>query len=159
MILLFIQEYYVKRYNFIMPVYGGDLVVPDKSLHEFLWERLLKYGDTTALVRMKLFKNQIPIGLTRNIHRCFITFFISTIQIDCSRNGKSLTFKQMHDRSKKCAAYLQSQGIKKGDFVAISSPNCVEWSFLMIGIIGSGATVAPCNPSYRKGEVKAKSQT
>lgn len=33
-----------------MPLFGGELNVPDISLHEFLWERLLKYGDDIAFV-------------------------------------------------------------------------------------------------------------
>ena len=34
-----------------MPVYGGDLDVPNISLHEFVWKKLLEHGDATALVR------------------------------------------------------------------------------------------------------------
>ena len=134
-----------------MPVYGGDIEVPDISLYEFLWERLLEKGDETALVR-------INIEAIMNLFICMGSWdFLSIVvqhyfQIDSSRNGKSITFKEMHDQSKRCATYLQSQGIEEGDFVAICAPSCIEWSFLMIGIIATGATLAPCNPSYKKGE-------
>lgn len=57
----------------------------------------------------------------------------------------------MYRLSRKCAAFLQSVDIKKGDFVAISASNCIEYTFLILGILGSGATFVPCNPNYKKG--------
>lgn len=36
--------------------------------------------------------------------------------------------------------------------VAIGASNCLEYTFLIPGILGCGATVTPCNPYYKTGE-------
>jgi len=58
-----------------------------------------------------------------------------------------ITFKDAVDRVEKIAAALNSLGIKKGDKVAIISPNRYEWAFTDYATISLGAVLVPIYPT------------
>lgn len=66
-------------------------------------------------------------------------------------DAKCLTFQQIYDNVRQCGAFLYNLGVKKGDFVALCAPNCVEFTTAMFGIMSCGAAVAPCNPKFSEG--------
>lgn len=69
--------------------------------------------------------------------------------------GKVLTYKEIEEKSRAFAAYLQSElGLKKGDKFAIMLPNVLQYPIAMIGIIRAGLTVVNVNPLYTAKELK-----
>jgi acyl-CoA synthetase (AMP-forming)/AMP-acid ligase II len=54
---------------------------------------------------------------------------------------ESLTCLQLQTKATKVAAYLVKKGIKKGDRVALSGPNSLEWVIAELGIIMAGGVV------------------
>ncbi|WP_057465312.1 AMP-binding protein [Pseudovibrio sp. POLY-S9] len=69
--------------------------------------------------------------------------------------GQSLTFKDVDERSRAVAAYLQNElGLKKGDRVAIMLPNILAFPVLMFGILRAGLVQVNVNPMYTPRELK-----
>lgn len=72
--------------------------------------------------------------------------------IDAETN-QCWTFEQMNERAKQLAAYFQQKGIKKGDRVALLSPNhisCLDFLFASVKI---GAIFVPLNWRLSKEEL------
>ncbi|MEN7548545.1 AMP-binding protein [Rapidithrix thailandica] len=69
--------------------------------------------------------------------------------------GKSITYGELDDLSKKFAAYLQQYtGLKKGDRVAIQMPNLLQYPVAMYGVLRAGMIVVNTNPLYTEREMK-----
>ena len=72
---------------------------------------------------------------------------------DLSAN-KELTYSELNIRANKLAGWLQSQGIKKGDRVAILSQNCAEFFELEFACAKIGAIELPLNWRLTKPELE-----
>lgn len=68
--------------------------------------------------------------------------------------GKSITFNELDEQSTHFAAYLQKQGLKKGDAVAIMMPNLLQYPIAMFGVLRAGLVVVNVNPMYTNRELK-----
>lgn len=71
-------------------------------------------------------------------------------------NSKSLTYKQLHDNTYSFAQSLRKFGIKKGDCVAIISPNHIQYFTAFFGVGLAGAVSSCINPLYSEYEVEAQ---
>ena len=67
---------------------------------------------------------------------------------------KEITYKQAYDTSARIASALVSNGIKKGDAVAIFSKNCYHWVLTDIAIMMTGAVSVPFYPTITGDELK-----
>ncbi|CAG8448074.1 925_t:CDS:2 [Funneliformis caledonium] len=64
-------------------------------------------------------------------------------------SGKKLTYGGLKSSSKKFAAGLiDKAGFKRGDVLAIYSPNQIDYSIVLLGAIAAGGRVSPANPMY-----------
>jgi amino acid adenylation domain-containing protein len=61
--------------------------------------------------------------------------------------GRSITYRELEERSNQLAHLLVERGIKKGDRVGIYFPKCVESVVAMLGIVKAGAVYVPLDPS------------
>jgi long-chain acyl-CoA synthetase len=68
--------------------------------------------------------------------------------------GKGFTFSQIDEQSRALAAYLQSQGLEKGDRVAIMMPNVPQYPVAVAAIIRAGLVVVNVNPLYTPRELE-----
>ncbi len=68
--------------------------------------------------------------------------------------GQAYTFRDFWAGVKGIARALQDDGVRKGDVVAIYSPNSVEYALALHGALLAGATVTTLNPLYREREVE-----
>lgn len=57
------------------------------------------------------------------------------------------TWARINDEARRMAAYLQSQGVQKGDHVALVSKNCAEWIIADLSIWMAGAVSVPLYPT------------
>jgi len=55
----------------------------------------------------------------------------------------SFTYPEVLERVLRVAAYLQSQGVRRGDRVALTGKNSPEWVIAYLGILFAGAVVVP----------------
>jgi len=69
--------------------------------------------------------------------------------------GRSMTFGELNEKSKDFAAYLQNKaGMKKGDRIALMSPNLLPNPVASIGALRAGLTVVNVNPLYTPRELE-----
>jgi len=63
------------------------------------------------------------------------------------------TYRQVKDAADRVANFLASNGIKKGDRVAIFLPNLPHYPSIFFGILKAGAVCVTCNPLYTPDEL------
>jgi long-chain acyl-CoA synthetase len=68
--------------------------------------------------------------------------------------GKTVTFGQVDDLSRAFAAFLQAQGLARGDRVAIMMPNVPQYPVAVAGILRAGYVVVNVNPLYTPRELE-----
>ena len=68
--------------------------------------------------------------------------------------GKTFTFAQVDDASRALAAYLQAQGLAKGDRVAIMMPNVPQYPVAVAAVLRAGYVVVNVNPLYTPRELE-----
>jgi len=66
----------------------------------------------------------------------------------------SLTYAGLDIATSKLAAYLNEQGIGKGDSVLVFLPNGLEFVIGYFGILKAGGIVSPANPLYKGEELR-----
>lgn len=64
-----------------------------------------------------------------------------------SRDWRTLTFREVYDRSLRCAQFLRSLGLEKGDMIGIIAENCPEWNILDLGAMQIGIVDVPMYPN------------
>ncbi|WP_024880492.1 AMP-binding protein [Methylosinus sp. LW3] len=67
--------------------------------------------------------------------------------------GAKLTYAEFGNAARSIAAWLQSQGIAKGDRIAIMAPNVMAYPPLIFGVLFTGAIVVNVNPLYTPKEL------
>ncbi|EKE82822.1 long-chain-fatty-acid--CoA ligase FadD [Idiomarina xiamenensis] len=65
-----------------------------------------------------------------------------------------MSFNELEKRSRDFAAYLQAQGLQKGDAVAVMMPNLLQYPVALFGILRAGMVVVNVNPLYTPRELK-----
>jgi long-chain acyl-CoA synthetase len=68
--------------------------------------------------------------------------------------GRSMTFRELEEQSRKVGAWLQSKGMVKGDRVAVMTPNILQNPVTVYGILRAGLTVVNVNPLYTPRELE-----
>ena len=69
--------------------------------------------------------------------------------------GKSITYKELDILSQKFSLYLTEElHMKKGDRLAIQSPNVLQYPIALFGALRSGIVVVNTNPLYTPSEMK-----
>lgn len=67
--------------------------------------------------------------------------------------GKTISYAELADAAKSVAAWLQQQGLSRGDRVAIMMPNVMAYAPILFGILKAGLTVVNVNPLYTRREL------
>jgi long-chain acyl-CoA synthetase len=67
--------------------------------------------------------------------------------------GKRMTYAELGREADAVASWLQGQGLKKGDRVAIMMPNVMAYPAILFGILLAGGTVVNVNPLYTPREL------
>jgi len=68
--------------------------------------------------------------------------------------GKGFSFGLVDEQSRALAAYLQSQGLEKGDRVAIMMPNVPQYPVAVAAVLRAGLVVVNVNPLYTPRELE-----
>lgn len=67
--------------------------------------------------------------------------------------GARLTYRELAEAADRIAAWLQAQGLEKGDRVAIMSPNVLAYPAILFGTLIAGGVVVNVNPLYTPDEL------
>lgn len=60
--------------------------------------------------------------------------------------GRSITYRELEERSNQLAHLLRQHGIRKGDRVGLYFPKCVESVISMLAVVKAGAVYVPLDP-------------
>ena len=71
-----------------------------------------------------------------------------------SNFGVTITYRELDDRARALAAYLQGLGLEPGDRVAIMMPNLLANPVAIFGVLLAGLTVVNTNPLYTARELE-----
>ncbi|WP_439273788.1 long-chain-fatty-acid--CoA ligase [Pseudochrobactrum sp. HB0163] len=67
---------------------------------------------------------------------------------------KSLSYRELDEKSAAMAAWLQSRGLEKGDRVAVMMPNILQYPLAITAILRAGLVVVNVNPLYTPRELE-----
>ena len=67
--------------------------------------------------------------------------------------GAQLTYRQLDELTRAFAAWLQQQGFRKGERLAIMLPNTLQYPIAMFGALRAGLVVVNTNPLYTAPEL------
>ena len=68
--------------------------------------------------------------------------------------GKEITFAELERMSQAFGAWLQAQGLRKGERVALMLPNVLQYPVALFGILRAGLVVVNVNPLYTPRELE-----
>ncbi len=71
-----------------------------------------------------------------------------------SSMGKTLSFQELEESSRSIGVWLQSQGLNRGDRVAVMMPNILQNPVVVYGILRAGFVVVNVNPLYTPRELE-----
>ena len=74
---------------------------------------------------------------------------VAYVQMDAQ-----LTYRQLEERSRAFAAWLQKAGFRKGDRIAVMLPNSLQYPIAMFGALRAGLIVVNTNPLYTAPELQ-----
>ncbi len=60
--------------------------------------------------------------------------------------GRSVSYRELEERSNQLAHLLRQNGVRKGDRVGIYFPKCVESVIAMLGVVKAGGVYVPLDP-------------
>jgi len=72
--------------------------------------------------------------------------------------GQSLSYAEVDRLSRNFAAWLQAQGVKRGDRVAVMTPNILAFPVVCLGILRAGGIQVNVNPLYTPRELEHQLQ-
>jgi long-chain acyl-CoA synthetase len=111
----------------------------------------------------KTWLKQYPSGVPANVdveqYRSLVALLDESFKLYATRMaykfmGKSITFAQVDEASRALAAYLQAQGLDKGDRVAVMMPNVPQYPVAVAAILRAGFVVVNVNPLYTPRELE-----
>ena len=68
--------------------------------------------------------------------------------------GREITFSELERMSRAFGAWLQAQGLRKGDRVALMMPNVLQYPVALFGVLRAGLVVVNVNPLYTPRELE-----
>src|SRR4051794_31497799 len=109
------------------------------------------------LIRPKLAKEYVERALWTNetffeiVERQAAAF--PTREVFCDAHGR-ITYGELKDRIERCAAYLNSRGIGRGDVVTVQLPNRIDFPVVFFALELIGAVANKVNPDFRIRELE-----
>ncbi len=101
----------------------------------------------------------VPAEIDETQYSTIVDIFRSSVAAFADRAalesfGAELSYGQLGRAADHIAAWLQSQGLQKGDRVAIMSPNVLAYPATIFGVLIAGGVVVNVNPLYTPGELE-----
>ena len=71
-----------------------------------------------------------------------------------SYQGTAISYSKVNELTSRFASALITRGLKKGDRVAVFSPNTPQFVVAYFGTLKAGGVVVPCSPLYKEKELE-----
>jgi len=101
----------------------------------------------------------VPADIDINAYQSLIQLFEDSFTKFADRTAfvcmdRKLSYRELDQLSQQFAGFLQAQGLKKGDRVAIMLPNILNYPVVLAGILRAGGVVVNVNPLYTPRELE-----
>ncbi len=119
--------------------------------------------NPTAAGNGKIWLKSYPPGVPETIPPLKYSSLKAFIETNCAKYaqrtafssmGKTVSFADLEQQSARVAGWLQDQGLKKGDRVAVMLPNILQYPAVVAGILRAGMVVVNVNPLYTPRELE-----
>ena len=91
---------------------------------------------------------QAPYPQQKRIHELFESQARSTPQaVAVIYEGDSLTYAELNAKANQLARYLKQQSVRRGDYVPIVMPRCLEMLIGQLAVLKSGGVYVPTDPA------------
>ena len=119
---------------------------------------VLNADGTTNRIWLSSYVQGVPADIDQNQYESLNAYFDECIskfrpRVAFVSVGSELTYGDLDKKVQAFAGWLQSQGVKKGDRVAIMSPNLFQYPVCLFAILRIGAIVVNVNPLYTAREL------
>ena len=123
----------------------SDCQFHDMTLTQKMFQSAMTWPDKIALV----FEKSVVF-----IFYSFLIYSIHLIGKECGVSGRRYTYNTMSQAVRRFGSSLSRMGFRKGDVMAIVSPNSPEFPIALYGASGTGMPVALVNPTFTPGEFR-----
>ena len=122
-----------------------------------------KPAKTASPYDAKPWLSNYPQGVAHALDPSAYQSITDLILTSCKKYGdrpaftcmdKSLSYKELDEKSTALAAWLQSRGLVKGDRVAVMMPNVLQYPVAITAILRAGLVVVNVNPLYTPRELE-----
>ncbi len=101
----------------------------------------------------------VPSQVDTGTYRSLVELLNEAFRVHASRDaaicmGQRMSFAELDRLSVQLGAWLQAQGLKQGDRVAIMMPNVLQYGVAIAGILRAGFVVVNVNPLYTPRELE-----
>jgi long-chain acyl-CoA synthetase len=108
---------------------------------------------------LKQYPADVPADIETDVYPSLVALLDDSFRKYRGRNayifmGKAFTFAQVDEASQAFAGWLQSQGLQRGDRVAVMMPNVPQYPVAVAGILRAGMVVVNVNPLYTPRELE-----
>jgi len=107
---------------------------------------------------LKNYPNGVPANIDPDQYSNLLDFFDEKFEQFAdwpafAYMGKTLTYRQLDQLSRRFAAYLQARGLEPGDRIAIMMPNILQYPVVLYGALRAGLIIVNTNPLYTPREM------
>ena len=101
----------------------------------------------------------VPAELDESSYSTLVDVFNASVATFADRTamesfGATLSYEELGRAAVAVAAWLQTRGLRKGDRVAIMSPNVLAYPAILYGVLLAGGVVVNVNPLYTPHELE-----
>lgn len=116
-------------------------------------------GRAADKIWVRAYPAAVPAEIAPHAHQSLGALFEASCakfadRLAFSSMGRSMTFRELEQQSRKVGAWLQSKGLVKGDRVAVMTPNILQNPVAVYGILRAGMIVVNVNPLYTPRELE-----
>ncbi|MFN7125336.1 MAG: long-chain fatty acid--CoA ligase [Allorhizobium sp.] len=116
-------------------------------------------GRAAEKIWVQSYPAAVPAEIAPHAHQSLGALFEASCakfadRLAFSSMGRSMTFRELEQQSRKVGAWLQSKGLVKGDRVAVMTPNILQNPVAVYGILRAGMIVVNVNPLYTPRELE-----
>ncbi len=107
--------------------------------------------------------NSYPEGVPAEIDLAEYNSIIEILEQSCEKNKDQaafinfdtrLSYSELDTKTRDFAAWLQHQGLQKGDRIALVMPNILQYPVALFGALRAGLVIVNTNPMYTAREMK-----
>ncbi len=116
-------------------------------------------SDKSDKVWLASYPSSVPADIPALSYRSLAELFVSSCvahlpRVAFSSMGREMTYRELEVETRKVAAWLQAQGLEKGDRVAVMMPNVLQNPVVTYAILRAGSVVVNVNPLYTPRELE-----